>query len=127
MKEMMIKNIEIEVIHFYPEDFKRKADQEKYQAKGTCEVFLRLNGVEMEIKNITYRIDHEGKVALKPPFRIHSNKKAGIKPKLVPSVIFRDPMVWPMVEQKIKEELPRMKTGAPKRLEQLDLFGVACL
>jgi len=49
---------------------------------------LLLGPVEMDVKNITYRIDHEGKILLKPPFRIHSNKKAGIKPRLVPSIVF---------------------------------------
>jgi len=79
-----VGHVKIDVTHFYPEKFRRKIDAEKYSAKGTCEVSLELDTVEIEVKNITYRIDHEGKVMLKPPFRIHSNKKAGIKPKLVP-------------------------------------------
>lgn len=75
--------IQISVNKFYPEEFRRKIDAEKYHSKGTCEVHLILDTVEMEMKNITYRIDHEGKVSLKPPFRVHSNKKTGIKPKRV--------------------------------------------
>ena len=120
-----IKNTLVEVINFYPEEFRRKADAEKYKAKGTCEVFLELDGIEIEIKNITYRIDHDNKIALKPPFRMHSNKKAGIKPKLVPSIVFRDPIVWQLVEQKIKEEIPRMKIALNSiQPMQLDLFEV---
>ncbi|MCB9222143.1 MAG: hypothetical protein H6615_10005 [Ignavibacteria bacterium] len=118
-----VGHVKIDVTHFYPEKFKRKIDAEKYSAKGTCEVSLELDTVEIEVKNITYRIDHEGKVMLKPPFRIHSNKKAGIKPKLVPSVVFSDPMIWPQVEGKIKEELFKMKethASAPNR--QLDFW-----
>ena len=61
----------------------------------------------MDVKNITYRIDHEGKIFLKPPFRIHSNKKAGIKTKLVPSIVFKEPVVWEMIEQTLKEELAK--------------------
>ena len=83
-----VGHVKIEVSHFYPEEFRRKIDAEKYSAKGTCEVSLKLDTVEIEVKNITYRVDHEGKVML----RIHSNKKAGIKPKLVPSIVFKDPL-----------------------------------
>ena len=97
--------VKVSGLRFYPEEFRRKLDAEKYQAKGTCEIHLALDHVELEVKNVTYRIDHEGKILLKPPFRIHSNKKAGIKPKLVPSVVFKDPLVWEMIEQTLKEEL----------------------
>jgi hypothetical protein len=69
---------QVVVNKFYPEEFRQKADSEKYLSKGTCEVHLLLGAIEMD------RIDHEGKILLKPPFRIHSNKKAGIKPRLVP-------------------------------------------
>ncbi len=118
-----IEAIEIEVICFYPEEFRKKIDEEKYKSKGTCEVLARLNGIEIEIKNITYRIEREGKIILKPPFRIHSNKKAGIKPKLVPSIVFRDPVVWKLIEGKIKEEIPRMKeVGVSGDSRQLDFW-----
>ena len=83
---------------------------------------LELDTVEIEVKNITYRIDHEGKVMLKPPFRIHSNKKAGIKPKLVPSIVFKDPLLWRQVEKKIKTELFKMKTHASIPNRQLDFW-----
>lgn len=118
-----VGHVKIDVTHFYPEKFRRKIDAEKYSAKGTCEVSLELDTVEIEVKNITYRIDHEGKVMLKPPFRIHSNKKAGIKPKLVPSVVFSDPMIWPQVEGKIKEELfKRKEKHASEPNRQLDFW-----
>ena len=84
-------DIKVSGLRFYPEEFRRKIDAEKYQAKGTCEMHLALDHVKLDLKNITYRIDHEGKTVLKPPFRIHSNKKAGVKPKLVHSVVFDDP------------------------------------
>lgn len=118
-----VGRVKIDVTHFYPEEFRRKIDAEKYCAKGTCEVSLELDTVEIKVKNITYRIDHEGKVMLKPPFRIHSNKKAGIKPKLVPSIVFKDPLIWSQVEKKIKIELFKMKethASAPNR--QLDFW-----
>ena len=83
--------MKITASQFYPKEFRKKSDAEKYKAKGTCEVSIEIQGLELDIKNITYRIDHNGKIHLKPPFRIHSNKKAGIKPKLVPSIVFRDP------------------------------------
>ena len=85
--------IKMSGVKFYPEEFRRKLDAEKYQAKGTCEILLTLDHLELEVKNITYRIEHEWKVLLKPPYRMHSNKKAGIKPKLVPSVVFKEPVV----------------------------------
>ena len=118
-----VGHVKIDVTHFYPEEFRRKIDAEKYAAKGTCEVSLKIDTIEIEVKNITYRIDHEGKVILKPPFRIHSNKKAGIKPKLVPSIVFKDPLVWGQVEEKIKGELLEMKemqSSKPRR--QLDFL-----
>jgi len=109
---------------FYPEEFRRKADAEKYQSKGTCEVHLLLGPIEMDVKNITYRIDHEGKVSLKPPFRIHSNKKAGIKSKLVPSVVFKEPRVWDQIEETIKSELSKEIHKRPKReCLQLDFWS----
>ena len=118
-----VGHVKIEVSHFYPEEFRRKIDAEKYSAKGTCEVSLMLDTVEIEVKNITYRVDHEGKVMLKPPFRIHSNKKAGIKPKLVPSIVFKDPLVWGQVEAKIKAELlKRKETYASEPNRQLDFW-----
>ena len=101
--------VKVSGVRFYPEEFRKKVDAEKYQAKGTCEIHLALDHVGLELKNVTYRVDHEGKILLKPPFRIHSNKKAGIKPKLVPSVVFNNPMIWPQIEGKIKEELVKMK------------------
>ena len=68
----------------------------------------------------------KGKFFLKPPYRMHSNKKAGIKPKLVPSVVFRDPLVWEEIEKMLKENLakgvpiePKGKTGEI----QLDFFS----
>jgi hypothetical protein len=118
-----VGHVKIEVTHFYPEEFRRKIDAEKYFAKGTCEVSLELDTVEIEVKNITYRIDHDGKVMLKPPFRIYSNKKAGIKPKLVPSIVFKDPLVWDQIEEKIKAELlKRKETHASEPNRQLDLW-----
>ena len=99
--------VKVSGVRFYPEEFRRKLDAEKYQAKGTCEIHLALDHVELDLKNVTYRIDHEGKILLKPPFRIHSNKKAGIKPKLVPSVVFKDPLVWEMIEQTLREALEK--------------------
>ena len=102
-----LNHIKIEIVHFYPEEFRRKIDAEKYSAKGTCEVRLLLGPIELDIKNITYRINHEGKISLKPPFRVHSNKTAGIKPKLVPSVVFKEPSIWNQIEQTIKSELSK--------------------
>ena len=99
--------MQVKVNKFYPKEFRKKGDSEKYLSKGTCEIHLLLDAVEMDIKNITYRIDHEGKVSLKPPFRIHSNKKAGIKPKLVPSVVFKEAEVWGQIEQTVKSELSK--------------------
>ncbi len=100
-------DIKISGVKFYPEEFRRKLDAEKYQAKGTCEVHLALDHVELDLKNVTYRIDHEGKVILKPPFRMHSNKRAGIKPKLVPSIVFKEAEVWDQIEKTIKGELSK--------------------
>ena len=118
--------VKIEVTHFYPEEFRRKIDAEKYRAKGTCEVSLELDTVEIEVKNITYRIDHDGKVMLKPPFRIHSNKKVGIKPKLVPSIVFKDSVVWDQIEEKIKAELlKRKETHVSASNRQLDFWDKA--
>lgn len=111
------------VNEFYPEEFRKKTDAEKYQSKGTCEVHLLLGPIEMDVKNITYRIDYEGNVSLKPPFRIHSNKKAGIKPKLVPSIVFKEPNIWDQIEKTIKSELSKKVQKKPKgRFLQLDFW-----
>ena len=115
----------VSVNKFYPEEFRRKSDAEKYHSKGTCEVHLLLGPIEMDLKNITYRIDYEGKVSLKPPFRVHSNKKAGIKPKLVPSIVFKEPRVWSQIEQIIKSELSKKAQDTPnnkKECLQLDFW-----
>ena len=118
-----VGHLKVEVTHFYPEEFRRKLDAEKYQSKGTCEVSLELDTIAIEVKNITYRIDHDGKVSLKPPFRVHSNKKAGIKPKLVPSIVFKDPLIWCQVEKKIKTELLNRKEAHPSEPNrQLDFW-----
>ena len=118
--------MQVFVNRFYPEEFRRKSDAEKYHSKGTCEVHLLLGSIEMDLKNITYRVDHEGKVSLKPPFRVHSNKKAGMKPKLVPSIVFKDPLVWDQVEEKIKAELFKVKeTHLPEPNRQLDFWEEA--
>ncbi|MCB1106602.1 MAG: hypothetical protein KDK76_00730 [Chlamydiia bacterium] len=111
------------VSKFYPEEFRRKGDQEKYSSKGTCEIHLLLGPVEMDLKNITYRIDHEGRISLKPPFRVHSNKKRGIKPKLVPSIVFKECKVWEEIEKAVKGELFKEVHELPKKRSlQLDLF-----
>ena len=117
--------MEVSVNKFYPEEFRRKSDAEKYHSKGTCEVRLQLESIELDIRNITYRIDHEGKISLKPPFRIHSHKKAGIKPKLVPSIVFKEPSIWGQIEQTIKSELSKKAQDTPKNRKeclQLDLW-----
>lgn len=115
--------MQVLVNRFYPEEFRRKTDSEKYSSKGTCEVHLFLGEVEMDVKNITYRIDHNGKINLKPPFRIHSNKKMGIKPKLVPSVVFKEEEVWKQIEETIKANLAKEPQDRPKRPSlQLDLW-----
>lgn len=113
--------MKITVTKFYPEEFRTKTDAEKYKAKGTCEITVVIQDLELDIKNITYRIDHEGKIHLKPPFRIHSNKKAGIKPKLVPSIVFRDPDIWPEIENVIKEELATLKLPELPREKPMQL------
>ncbi|MCB1067648.1 MAG: hypothetical protein KDK56_05630 [Simkania sp.] len=118
--------MQVFVNKFYPEEFRRKSDAERYHSKGTCEVHLLLGSIEMDLKNITYRIDHEGKVSLKPPFRVHSNKKAGIKPKLVPSIVFKEPGVWVQIEHAIKFELFKKIQDTPKNKKeciQLDFWG----
>lgn len=97
--------MQIKIVKFYPEEFRRKTDKEKYQAKGTCEVSLQFESVQMDIKNITYRIDLEGKVLIKPPFRVYSHKKKGQKPKLVPSIKFGDPEIWPKIEEIIQSNI----------------------
>lgn len=74
--------MKIAVTTFYPEEIRTKKDASQYRTKGTCEVSLSINGLEFDIRNITYRIEHSGKMHIKPPFRVHSNKKAGLKPKL---------------------------------------------
>ncbi|MCB1073458.1 MAG: hypothetical protein KDK96_10225 [Chlamydiia bacterium] len=117
--------MQVSVNKFYPEEFRRKSDAEKYHSKGTCEVHLLLGPIEMDLKNITYRIDHEGKVSLKPPFRVHSNKKAGIKPKLVPSIVFKKPSIWGQIEQTIKSELSKeieISTKCNNECLQLELW-----
>jgi len=113
----------IEVIDFYPEEFRRKVDQEKYQAKGTCEVKLKFSDVALGVKNITYRIDHEGKIFIKPPYRIHSHKKKGQKPKLVPSITFEDSEIWIKVEELIKAKLLESVSIHKKSDNQLDLWN----
>ncbi len=117
--------MEVFVNRFYPETFKRKADAEKYQSKGTCEVHLQLGPIEMDLKNITYRVSHSGSVVLKPPFRVHSDKKAGKKPKLVPSIVFKEGGVWPLIENTIKMELSKhkdIKTKRTKDFVQLEFW-----
>ena len=119
-----MNQIKISVTNFYPEEIRTKKDATKYQKKGTCEVSLCVSDLELDIRNITYRIDHNEKIHLKPPFRVHSNKKAGIKPKLVPSVVFRDLEVWMKIESCIREELARLNPE-PKNLKipmQLDFW-----
>lgn len=108
----------VSVNKFYPEEFRRKSDAEKYHSKGTCEIHLQLESIELDIRIITYRIDHEGKVSLKPPFRVHSNKKAGIKPKLVPSIVFKEPSIWGQIEQTIKSELSKKAQDVSNNKEE---------
>ena len=114
--------MQIKIVKFYPEEFRRKTDKEKYQAKGTCEVSLQFESVQMDIKNITYRIDLEGKVLIKPPFRVYSHKKKGQKPKLVPSIEFGDPLIWQQVEEVLKKRLPEEIYVEDKQGSQLDFF-----
>lgn len=123
-KFITMNHLKVVVTNFYPEDIRTKKDAAQYQIKGTCEVSLWINGFEFDIRNITYRIEHSGKIHLKPPFRVHSNKKAGIKPKLVPSIVFRNPQIWIKIEECIREELLRL-TPQHKKMDmfmQLDLF-----
>lgn len=121
-------HLKVSLSQLFPEEFRRKADAEKYRSKGTCEVALVMGTLEMSVRNITYRIDHDGKVSLKPPFRIHSNKKAGIKPKLVPSIIFKEPEVWVEIEKTIKSELSKeveRDSGKGAQSVQLDFWESA--
>jgi len=114
--------MQIALLTIYPEEFRRKEDAEKYRAKGTCAVHLQLGEVELYIKNITYRIEHKGKILIKPPFRVYSHKKKGQKPKLVPSIEFKNVEVWPKIEEVIKERLSTEEWVLEKKSEQLDFF-----
>ena len=97
--------VQVGKMKLYPEVFQRKADSERFSWKGTCEVHLFLDHIEIDLNNITYRIGHDGTVTLKPPFRIYSNKKAGIKPKLVYSIVFKETEIWDQIENTIKANL----------------------
>lgn len=122
-----MNHLRITLTKFYPEEIWTKKDAVQYHKKGTCEVSLCINGLELDIRNITYRIEHGGKIHLKPPFRVHSNKKAGMKPKFVPSIVFRDPEIWIKVESSIREEL-KISNPQPQKmgvLMQLDFFEKA--
>jgi hypothetical protein len=70
-------------------------------------------------------IDHNDKIQIKPPFRIHSNKKAGIKPKLVLSIVFKNGEVWTEIERVIREELATLKLPElpKKKSMQLDFLN----
>lgn len=120
-----MNHMKIAVTKFYPEEIRTKKDAIQYRTKGTCEANLCINDLEFDIRNITYRIEHTGKIHLKPPFRVHSNKKAGVKPKLVPSIVFRNPEIWMKIECHIKEEIVSLDPQ-PKQIKspiQLDLFS----
>jgi len=111
-----MSQIKIIVTNFYPEEFRKKTDSEKYSAKGTCEVSIEIQGLELDIKNITYRIEHDRK--------IHSNKKTGIKPKLLPSIVFRNGEICPEIESYIRKELATLKLPElpKKKSMQLDFL-----
>ena len=117
--------MKIELLEIYPEEFRRNIDKEKYQAKGTCAVNLTFDQMEFAVKNITYRIDHEGKIFIKPPFRVYSHKKKGQKPKLVPSIEFKNSEVWLKIEEVIKEKLMKEIPETAEDVLQMSLFDEA--
>lgn len=54
----------------------------------------------------------------------HTASKDGIKPKLVSSIVFRDPEIWIRINGCVREEIERIKPE-PKNLKshvQLDFF-----
>ena len=45
---------QVVVNKFYPEEFRKKSDSEKYLSKGACEVHLLLGPVEMDVKKFRF-------------------------------------------------------------------------
>jgi len=61
---------QVVVNKFYPEEFRKKSDSEKYLSKGTCEVHLLLGPVEMDCFKKTPSRNRL--------FRIHSLSKSSL-------------------------------------------------
>ena len=57
---------DIEVVSIFPKEDLSSKNEKAYRAKGTCHV--KMNPLGLHVKNVSYRIDHEGKTSVRPPF-----------------------------------------------------------
>jgi len=104
--------MDVEVLEIFPKDELSAKDRKAYQAKGNCHV--KLPDLGLHVRNIGYRIGYDGKISVKPPFRVYSVDK---RPAFVNSIEFDDRKVWDCIEKGVKEKI--MILGLTEGPEQL--------
>lgn len=96
-------NIVVEVIEIYPNLYFRLPNKLKEQ--GTCHVELTIGNVSMEIKNIRYQLRKNGGVWVGPPMNVYPGPDDSHGKLSVPTVTFKDPMIFERIRETVKKEL----------------------
>ena len=104
--------MKVEVLEIFPKDVLNAKDRKSYQAKGNCHV--KLPSLKLHVRNISYRVTLDGKVMVKPPFRVYTEHK---RPAFVNTLEFEDGDVWKSIEKSVVERVCLL--GIKKGPEQL--------
>lgn len=104
--------MDVEVLEIFPKEGLSSKDRKVYQAKGNCHI--KIPSLKLHVRNISYGVTHGGKVVVKPPFRVYSDKK---RPVFVNSLEFEDEEVWKSIEQSVSSRVALL--AAKVRSEQM--------
>ena len=105
--------MQVEVLEIFPKEGLTAKDRKSYQAKGNCHV--KLPSLKLHVRNISYRVTLDGKISVKPPFRVYSDQK---RPAFVNTLEFEDGDVWKSIEKSVVERIHLL--GVNKGPEQLE-------
>ena len=104
--------IDVEVLEIFPKEDLTPKEQRECQCKGNCHV--KLPSLGLHIRNISYRVGLEGKISVKPPFRVYSQSK---RTAFVQSVEFENGEVWKRIEEQVVNRIQTLAIyQAPQQL-----------
>ena len=96
----------VEVVEFYPN--LHFSLPKKLKEQGSCHVVVRIDGIEMEIKNIRYQIRQNGGVWVGLPINVYPDPDKKNRMMNVPTLTFKDEAIARKIKEEVEKELLAM-------------------